>query len=118
MADNTTLYKFERDLDIVLGKFQMDANLPIIWLNNNEIKQFPKVSTYVWDKNIEKEMSFVGKAEKSSNTVGLLGINIDKDLNFKINAENICCETNNKLKAFFWIRSYLTLQKAKVLDDA
>ena len=32
-------------------------------------------------------MSFVGKAEKSSNTVGLLGINIDKDLNFKINAE-------------------------------
>ena len=46
-------------------------------------------------------MSFVGKAEKSSNTVGLLGINIDKDLNFKINAENICCETNNKIKALF-----------------
>ena len=42
------------------------------------------MSTYVWDKSIEKEMSFVGKAEKSFNTVGLLGIKLDKNLTLKI----------------------------------
>ena len=35
------------------------------------------------NKTIEKEMSFAGKALKSSSTVDLLGITFDKNLNFK-----------------------------------
>ena len=42
-ADDTTLCKCERDLDIVSEKLQMHANLAINWLNNNEIKTIPKI---------------------------------------------------------------------------
>ena len=61
------------------------------------------------NKCIEKEMSFVAKAIKSSNTVELLGITLEKNLSFKSHIENICCKVNNKLKALFRIQSFLTL---------
>ena len=70
------------------------------------------------NKIIEKKMSFVGKAIKSSSTVELLGITLDKNLNSKSLIENICCKEKNKIKALFRIRSFLTLEQAKVLAEA
>ena len=66
----------------------------------------------------EKEISFVGKQIKSSSTVELLGITLDKNLNLKSHIKNICCRANNKIKAFFRIQSFLTLKQAKVLAEA
>ena len=44
---------------------------------------------------IEKEISFIGKAIKSSSTVELLGITVDKNLNFKSHIKNICPLSNS-----------------------
>ena len=44
---------------------------------------------------------FVGKAIKSSSTVELLGITLDKNSNFKSHIENIYCKANKKIKALF-----------------
>ena len=41
-------------------------------------------------KSIEKNMSFDGKNIKSSDTVELLGITLDKNINFKRHMQNIC----------------------------
>ena len=41
-------------------------------------------------KNIEKNTPFDGKTIKSSDTVELLGITLDKNINFKRRIENIC----------------------------
>ena len=38
-------------------------------------------------------------------------------MNFKSYIENICCKANNKIKALFRIRSFLTLKQSKVLED-
>ena len=59
-----------------------------------------------------------GKAIKSSSTVELLGITLDKKLDFKSHIENICCKTNNKIKALFRIRSFRTLEQANVLEES
>ena len=99
----------------------MDANIAINWLNNNEMVANPKKIQLMFlarNKSIEKEVSFVGKAMISSNTVELLGITLDKNLNFKSHIENICCKANNKIKTLFRIRSFLTLEQAKVLAEA
>ena len=61
--------------------------MSINWLNNNEMVENPKKFQLVFlarNKSIEKEISFVGKAIKSSSTVELLGITSDKNLNFKL----------------------------------
>ena len=47
-------------------------------------------------KNIEKNMSFDGKTIKSSDTVELLGISLDKNINFKRHIQNICRKATNK----------------------
>ena len=53
------------------------------------------------NKSIVKKISSVGKEIKSSSTVELLGVTIDKNLNFKSHIRNICCKANNKIKAPF-----------------
>ena len=76
--------------------------------------QFMFLSKY---KNIKKNMSFDGKAIKSSNTVELLGITLDKKFNFKRHIQNICHKANNKTKALFRIRNFLNLEHAQVLAE-
>ena len=58
-------------------------------------------------------MSFDGKTIKSSDAVELLGITLDKNINFKRHTQNICRKANNKTKALLGIRKFLTLNKRK-----
>ena len=84
----------------------MDANIAINWLNNNEMVANPKKFQLMFltrNESIEKGISFVGKAIKSSSTIELINITLDKSLNFKRYIENICCEANNRIKALFRI---------------
>ena len=68
-------------------------------------------------QNIEKNMSFDGKTIKSSDTVELLGITLDKNINFKRHIQNICRKANNKTKALLRIRKFLNLEQAQVLAE-
>ena len=69
-------------------------------------------------KNIEKNMSYDGKTIKSSDTVELLGITLDKNIIFKRHIQNICHKANNKTKALFRIRKFLHPEQAQVLAEA
>ena len=107
-----------RDLDIASKNLEMDANLAINWRNNNKMVADPKKVQLMFlarNKSIEKEISFLGKAIKSFSTVELLAITLD--INFKSHIENICCKTNNKIKALFRFRSFLALEQASRLTS-
>ena len=82
----------------------MVANIAINWLNCNKMvvnaKKF-EANFLARNKSIEKEMSLVGKAIKSSNIFELLGITLDKNLSFKIHIKNIFLKAINKIKALF-----------------
>ena len=60
-------------------------------------------------------MSFAGKTIKSSNTAELLGVILDTTVNFKSHIENMCC--NNKIRALFRDKNFLSLNQANVLAD-
>ena len=62
-------------------------------------------------------MSFDEKTIKSSDTVELLGITLDKNINFKRHTQNICHKAN-KTKALFRIRKLLNLEQAQVFAEA
>ena len=81
----------------------MDANIAINCLNNNKMVANSKKFRLVFlarNKSIKKEMSFYGKAIKSSSPVELIGITLDKNLNFKSHTENICSKANDKISYF------------------
>ena len=91
------------------------------WLKDNEVVVNPSKFQLVFHskyKNTEKSMSFDGKAIKSSDTVELLGMTLDKNINFKLYIRNICHKVNDKTKALFHIRNFLNPEQAKVLAEA
>ena len=54
---------------------------------------------------------------KESNHVELLGITIDKHLDFQKYIENLCSNANYKLHALRRIKKYLAVEKAKLLGN-
>ena len=67
---------------------------------------------------MKENVSFDGKTIKSSDTVELLGITLDKNINFKRHIQNICYKANSKTKALFRIRKFINLEQAQVLAKA
>ena len=55
---------------------------------------------------------------QSSDDVTLLGVMIDKNLTFKKHIDNLVRKAQYKLHALRRIRNFLTLEKAKILDNA
>ena len=53
-----------------------------------------------------------------SNEVELLGLTIDKELNFSKHINKLCCNVQYKLHALRQIRKDLSLEKAKTLGNA
>ena len=74
----------------------------MLWLKDNEMVANPSkfqlmfLSKY---KNIEKSMSFDGKTIESSDIVKLLGITLDKNINFKRHIQNIFHKANNTVES-------------------
>ena len=65
-------------------------------------------------------MSFDGKTTKSSDTVELLGITLDKNINFKRHIQNICRKAKkktNKTNIRLRIRTFLNLEQVPVLPE-
>ena len=55
---------------------------------------------------------------KSSDTVGLFEITLNRNINFKRHIQDICHKTNNKTKALFLIRKFVNIEPAQVLTEA
>ena len=119
-AYDTTLYACGKELDIISFKLEIETNRVIQWLKDNEMVANPSKFQLMFllkYKNIEKNMSFDGKTIKSSDTVELLRITLDKNINFKRHMQNICRKANNKTKALLRIRKFLHLKQAQVLPE-
>ena len=85
-ADDTTLYACGKELDTISFTLEIETNRAIQWLKDNEIVANPPKFQLMFLsklKNIEKNISFEGKTIKSSDTVELLRITLDKNINFK-----------------------------------
>ena len=120
-ADHTILHACGKKLDNISFKLEIETNTVIQWLKDNEMVanaskfQLMFLPKY---KNIDKNMFFDGKIIKSQDTVELLGITLDKNINFKRHIQSICRKANNKTKALLCIRKFLNLEQAQVLAEA
>ena len=69
-------------------------------------------------KPLKKNISFHRKTISSSDIIELLGITLDKIINFMRHIQNICHKANNKIKALFRIIKFVYLEQAQVLAEA
>ena len=93
----------------------------IYWFKMNSLKANPQNFQFMilGKKNRLKCSLKIGSITiKESNEMQVLGITIDKALNFKTHIKNLYRTAQYKLHALRRIRKYLTLDKAKPLGNA
>ena len=120
-ADYNTLYSHGSNLPLILNNLEHDMRNLLYWFKINSLKANPgKFQFMILGKKKRMKYSLkIGSITiKESNEVALLGITIDKALNFKKHIENLCCTAQHKLHALRRIRKYLSLDKAKLLGNA
>ena len=120
-ADDNTLCNSNKELEIVFRNLESDLNNVLAWFNINSLKANPGKFQFMVLGTREDD-SFVlniGKSKiESSTEVMLLGVKIDKQLNFKSHIEELCRKAAYKLDALRSVRKYLIVEKAKLLANA
>ena len=120
-TDYNTLYFHGSILPLILNNLERDMRKILYWFKINSLKTSPGKFQFMilGKKNRLKYSLKIGSITiKESDEVQLLGVAIDKALNFKKHIENLCRTARYKLLALRRIRKYLTLDKAKPLGNA
>ena len=115
-ADDTTLYACDLELRTVLHELEDNSLTAISWFENNYMKLnqskchfLTSGSTeHLWVK-VGNEMIWESQAEK------LLGIMVDKDLNFNSHLKALCKKVNQKVSALARIARILPFQKRRII---
>ena len=119
-ADDTTFYACDKSLESVLQSLEHDSLLAIEWFDNNYMKlnsdkchllisgfkhqwHWAQLGDYkIWESRQEK----------------LLGVTIDKNLDFESHVSKICLNANRKLSALARVSRMMPLHKRKILFNA
>ena len=120
-ADDNTLYSVGKNIENVISDLKTDLIGVMEWFKINSLRDNPGKFQFMVIGN-KDERSFnihINNVKiKNSNEVTLLGIKIDKNLTFKKHVSELCRGASYKLHILCRIRKYLTVEKAKLRENA
>ena len=120
-ADDNTLYSCGANLKTVLENLTHDASKLLYWFKINSTKPNPEKFQFMIlsNKSYQPQKLFVNTFTTDEfDEVELLGLTIDKELNFRKCIDKLCGNAQYKLHDLRRIRKYLSFKKAKMLDNA
>ena len=119
-ADDTTIFAADCQLDSVFERLETDALVLSKWFPENFMKlnegkcHLLNVGTSQDDIKIT-----VGEAiVKESSEEKLLGVTIDKNLNFKSHVSNLCKRASQKLHALARVSAFVNPDKLRLLMNS
>ena len=97
-ADDNTLHSCAKTLEEVISNLEYDLKIVLDWFSSNILVANPgKFQMLVLgNKNISVEISVAGVKIKSTDSVELLGINIDNTLSFSEHIKTLCSITKTE----------------------
>ena len=100
-ADYTTIFACGSDLGSILESLEGDAALLSLWFENNYVKMNEDKSHLLvfGNKDNKGTVNISGSFIKESYQEKLLGVTLDKTLNFKTHVTNLCKKASKKLHA-------------------
>ena len=114
-ADDSTLYTMNATIENLLNTLESETSTILDWFRLNEMKPNDD-KCHLMICNHDNLSVKLGKEKiKSVNSVKLLGITIDKNLNFTAHVSELIKKGNQKLHALARISNYLSEEKLKVL---
>ena len=116
-ADDTTIFAAGCQLDRVLERLETDALVLSKWFPDNFMKlNEGKWHLLTFGTNQDDIKISVGEAIiKESSEEMLLGVIIDKNLNFKSHVSNLCKRASQKLHALARVSSFMDPDKLRLL---
>ena len=120
-ADDNTLYSCGANLKTVLENLKHVVSKLLYWFKINSMKANPEKFQFMIlsKKSYEPHKLSVNTfTTAESDEVELLGLMIDKELNFRKHSDKLCRNAQNKLHTLRRMRKCLSLEKAKTLGNA
>jgi len=119
-ADDNSLYASAKLLCHLISILKQDIDDILFWFKINQMVANPAKFQVMFMGTKEPVENFLinDTLIPVTDSVKLLGIIIDKKLNFKCHTEELCKKASNKTKALFRIRPYISLETAKALYHA
>ena len=120
-ADDNTAYSCEETMESVAIKLENNVPKILRWFKLNSMVVNPSKFQVIFLGTKGKSnlcIEIDGSSIKSNKEVKLLGVTIDKDLNFNLHVRILCRQANQKVNALLRIRNYLSLKKTQLLCNA
>ena len=113
-ADDNTISSCDSSLEVVRRHLRSDLERAIYWYKINSLVANPaKFQMIFFGHSITQKISVAGVNITATETVKLLGIEIDNKLNFEHHIRKLCKSVNNKTNALLRIRNYIDVLKAR-----
>ena len=114
-ADDNTTYTAKETVEEMLKTLETETTIVLKWFKLNEMKSNDdKCHLIVANKN-NVFVRLCNETIKSSNSVKLLGVTIDNNLNFTEHVSYLCKKGNQKLHALARISIFLCLEQRKLI---
>ena len=98
-ADDTTIYTSDDNITNLLYLLATETTVVLNWFRKNEMKSNDDKCHLIVVNKENISLNLECDTIESSNTVKLLGVYIDKQLNFKEHVSKLCKKGNQKLHA-------------------
>ena len=96
-ADDNTVYTVDKNIQNLLQTLENETNLILDWFRKNEMKPNDDKCHLIVCNQEKLSVTLGNESIDSTDTVELLGITIDKNLNFTEHVSDLCKRGNQKL---------------------
>ena len=115
-ADDTTLNACDMELPNILNELEDNAFTAILWFDNNYMKLNQSKCHFLTSGSTEHLWVRVGnEVIWESQYEKLLGMTVDKNLNFNMHLKTLCSKVNQKVSALARIVRILPFQKRRLI---
>ena len=114
-ADDNTIYSVDDNVTNLLKTLETETNLVLKWFRINEmIANDDKCHLLVANQE-NVSVTLGNEIIEATDSVELLGVTIDKNLDLNEHVSNLCKKGNQKLHALARISNYLSKDKLKII---
>ena len=119
-ADDTTIYVCGHELEHIVSSLETDAQKLSKWFLDNCMKLNPdKCHLLIFgEKNTDVSVQIGATTITESGEEKLLGVKLDKKLDFKNHVNTLCKKAGQKLHALARISNYVDVEKLRTMMNA
>ena len=114
-ADDNTTYCTEKTVEILRTTLEKETHTILKWFHDNEMKSNDDKCHLIIANQENIHINIGSEIIESSESVELLGIKIDKNLNFNEHVSGLVKKGNQKLHALARISKFLKQDKLKII---